>query len=139
MKKLFSILIALALLAGVVSPAFAVTTCTSGGSGLGTLRTVTLYNNASSPATTSIAVTTIIPGKVKILGYEAAAFGASAAMVDIQDSIADTVAYTIAEVEAYTTLPASKWFPMGLDISRGITIFQGGYSSVTIYYVQDVG
>jgi hypothetical protein len=155
MKKLFSILIALALLAGVSTMAFAAEAGLigySGGIGLGTLRSVTCTNNSSSTTQTMLPVANkeisnvytepgIIPGKVKILGYDISALGPNGVLVNIVDAASYSIASgdIIAETEATLSVPVAKIFPVGLILKFGLFIEQAPYSTVTVYYVQDQG
>jgi len=160
MKKLFVILIALALLVGVSMPAFAAAEASKisygGGVGLGTLRTVTCGNPTGSSTVTYLPTANstnstwnstepgIIPGKVKILGYDMAiiAPGSSStglcALLDAKVWTADS-GDVFAEIEATTSVPAAKIFPVGMNLYYGLIVDQSPYTSVTIYYVQDVG
>lgn len=159
MKKLFVILIALALLAGVSTFAFATeagTIAYGGGVGLGTLRTVTCINATSSGVTTALPIANstnstwgtvepgIIPGKVKILGYDVSIIAPGASSTGLA-SLLDTPNFTwasssgdvFAEAEATTTVPVAKMFPVGMNLHYRLVVEQTAYTSVTVYYIQD--
>jgi len=159
MKKLFSILIALALLAGVSTMAFAAEGTISYGNNmsLGSLRTIVIYNNSSATVATPVGIadTTyatsglpepgVIPGKVKILGYDftvtAAASdnaGAWVALIDAPNWVSGGNGDIFAEAEATPASPFSKIFPMGMNLKYRLIVEQGPYSVVTVYYVQDL-
>jgi len=157
MKKLFVILIALALLAGVSTLAFAAEGTISYGTNmsLGSLKTVVIYNNSSSQTVTPLLTADsthlisglpepgLIPGKIKILGYDFAVTGAGvdAALVALIDAPAWTSGGggdIFAEAEATTSVPYAKIFPLGMNLKYRLIVEQSAYSVVTIYYVQDV-
>lgn len=157
MKKLFSILIALALLVGVSVPAFALEGTISYGTNisLGSLRTIVIENNTSSHVTTPVLTANsthlvsgvtepgVIPGKAKILGYDFAVIGPGTAAATV--ALVDAPAWTsggggdiFSEAEATSSVPYSKIFPAGMGIRYQLYVEQGPYSVVTIYYIQDV-
>jgi len=158
MKKLFSILIALALLAGVNTLAFAAEAkyiSYSGGLNLGTLKTVTLVNNTSSSTVSFLPKTNttealygyaepgLIPGKIKILGFDVAVYGAGTATYGTA-ALVDAIAFEvgtdiICESEASVTTAAAKIFPAGIGLQYGLIVDQSPYTIVTVYFVQDIG
>jgi hypothetical protein len=142
MKKLFVVLVTLALLFGMGGVAFATITPTyAGGSGLGTVRTACFINGTSSADSGTASVTTaIIPGKCRVLGWDVMCTTSASTYADIQDTATYSAgSYTISDVEAtqYTSL-SGKWIPQGIEVARGISIRCGAYSSITVYYVQDI-
>ena len=161
MKKLFVILIALALLVGVSTPAFAAEAgviAYAGGIGLGTLRSVTVTNTSNTETITVLPTANkeftsvytepgIIPGKVKILGYDVMCVGGSGAqnfgVGTIYDCISSSTAPEagdiIAETEAFPDMTVGRMFPMGMVLKYGLTVYCGSRTSVTVYYVQDQG
>ena len=159
MKKLFVILIALVLLAGVSTVAFATeagTIAYGGGLSIGSLRTVTCINASATGTVTylpiaestwAVAGTTepgIIPGKVKILGYDMTIIAPGAASTGLC-SLLDAPVWTagsgdiFAEFEATTSVPVAKIYPQGMNLKYRLIVDQTPYTSVTIYYVQDIG
>jgi hypothetical protein len=159
MKKLFSILIALALLAGVSTMAFAGeagTIAYGGGVGIGSLRTVTCINNTATGTITRLPIAEsinstwgtvepgIIPGKVKILGYDMSFIGpgpingGTCSLLDAPEWSMNS-GDIFAEMEATLTSPVAKIFPIGLDLHYRLFVDQTAYTSVTIYYVQTQG
>ena len=89
--------------------------------------------------TTNVAITSIIPGKMKILGYEVATYNTSknsecyAALYD-QTAANVPTTYLFHEIEAASAvLYAEKVFIGGKYLSRGLTIIQGANTTVVIY------
>ena len=145
MKKLIIVLMALTLLVGVSFEALAAdVTASAGGVGLGTLRTYTTINTSATYEITNIPITTIIPGRCRLVGYSANIISlASEGVFSIRDAASTTTgsltdSYIIAENEASSTTPVNQMWPAGLDIQRGITIHQGAKTSVTVYYIEYV-
>ncbi len=154
MKKLFVILITLALLVGVSAPAFATeagTIAYGGGVGLGTLRSVTCINNTATGTITYLPIADstnssggyvepgIIPGKVQILGYDMQMIGnAYSGMCSLIDAPIWTSASgdIFAEFEAIVDLPVAKIFPSGMELKYRLIVDQSPYTTVTIYYIQ---
>ena len=155
MKKLFVILIALALLAGVSTVASAAEGTISYGSdmSLGSLKTVVVYNNSSAQTVTPLLTADsiylisglpepgLIPGKVKILGYDFCVTGAAVdsallALIDADTWTSGGNGDIFAEAEATTAVPYAKIFPMGMNLKYRLIVEQGPYSVVTIYYTQ---
>ena len=138
MRKIF-VLIALALLVSA-SSAMAVTPVYEGASGLGELKTVVLINAAGDTAKTTLSATYIIPGKVKIVGVSVNNVNGGntenyVALADAASGGSDS--YLMAELEAPSTEPLDKDFPLGgLSISSGLEVRQGAQTCVTVYYVQ---
>ena len=157
MKKLFAILIALALLVGVSAPAFALEGSISYGTNmsLGSLRTIVICNNSAAVTITPVLAANsthlvsgvpepgVIPGKVKILGYDfvVSGPGTSSAIVALIDAPVWTSGSSgdiFAEAEATAAVPFAKLFPIGMNIRYQLYVEQSPYSVVTIYYVQDL-
>ena len=150
MKKLFIVLMALALLAGVSSSAFAAPAAVigyGGGQGEGTLRSVTTINTSGAyTSTTLLAVPTattpaVEPGKVWILGYEINCISTQsegiAAILDyLTLNTGNEDNFIMGESEASVTVPVFKFYPQGMELTRGLTIRQGPNTSVTVYYVK---
>jgi hypothetical protein len=143
MKKLFVVLMTLALLVGVGSKALATAdiTASTGGSSIGTVKAYTMINTSVNYEVTNIPVGTITPGECQILGYSANLIkgGTQDGLFGIRDAISTTPmadSFIIAENEATAALPVNQIFPRGMDISRGIRVNQSGMTSVTIYYIR---
>ncbi|MFA6067532.1 MAG: hypothetical protein WC810_03025 [Janthinobacterium sp.] len=143
MKKLFFVIIAVALLVapGVAFAGAAAVSSGAGGSGMGMVKTYTTVNTSGVYTNTTIPVTDIIPGKCQILGYSINIIGANpdgqAALYDAISTTSLIDSYMLSENEATTTLAAFVIYPgQGIEISRGITVLQGGKTAVTVYYIQ---
>jgi hypothetical protein len=155
MKKLFVVLVALALLFGMGGVAFATQAAViayGGGVGLGTLRTVTCVNNTAAATQTVLPVANvgisstytepgIIPGKVKILGMDISVISpATLGAADVQDATSYTPnsGDIICEAEASSAVSFGRIWPSGMDLKFGLVVDQSAYTNVTIYYIQDL-
>lgn len=140
MKKIFAVLLALALLVGVSCEAMAVTESATGGSSLNKVRAYTIINNAVGSATTAISPTSyIIPGKCEIVGWHINPTSLnSEGVASLRDALTGAApdTYIINEAEGTSTIPYDQIFPEGIEISRGVVVNQGPYTSVTVYYKQ---
>ena len=150
MKKFFSF-IAIALLVMVLAvPAFAAADIVAygGGSGLNTVKTITLINTdtvtGNTCQETNISTTAyFIPTKCKLLGYSAqirqtAGLDGRFAIEDSTSSTTgDTDTMIIAESETQSAYPVSVFYPDGIRLTRGLTVKQWPMTVVTIYYIQD--
>lgn len=101
-------------------------------------------NNTASDAHTHIAVTTIYPGKDRILGFMVAPVtsGAGSAGAGLYDAITDgtlSSANLLGEVMGVNTATHEKTFPAPISLENGLTVWQGAYTTVTIYYEITVG
>lgn len=140
MKKIFAVLLALALMVGVSCEAMAVTESVSGGTSLNKIRTYTIINHAVNSASTAISPTLyIIPGKCEIVGWHINPTSLnSEGLASLRDALTGAApdTYVINEAEATSTIPYDQIFPEGIELSRGLVVNQGPYTSVTVYYKQ---
>ena len=145
MKKLFCFIAIALLVMGLASPVFAAanTTAYAGGTGLGTVRTVTCINtDYSGYDETNISATSyVIPASCEIIGYHAQVLGAqSEGMFSLVDkastSTGDADTMIISENEATNAYPVAEVYPKGVRVTRGLTIRQGPRTVVSVYYVQ---
>ncbi len=110
----------------------------------GDLEMYTVSNTTAARVKTQIAVTTIIPGKHVILGYELIPFGGSCVdpYVELHD-VATTGAQTqtsggtMFSANELDTSPLKadvRIFPKPKKLALGLSINLGGYTAVIIYY-----
>jgi len=142
MKKSFAFILALLLICGVAN---ATTAVYSGGTGVGTLKTVVLPNNSGAATTTAVSTSYIIPGKCKILWWRVVDTGYfTSGNTEVYASLSDyasatngdTSSYLIDEIEQTSTATAYAVYEGGLGVSRGVVVRQGAQTCVTIGYIQ---
>jgi hypothetical protein len=153
MKKLFVVLMTLALLVGVAFTGYAASIVAEAGSnGIGSVKTYTTINTSAFNQVTNVPTTTIVPGRTKILGYTAMVYftGVPDGSFSLRDFASTTSGNSdnliIAENEAVAGTPVSQFWPAlavmagepGIGIVNGLTIHQGGKTVVTVYYIQTV-
>ncbi len=126
-------LLAVSLRAEAITPVYS-------GSGLGTLKTVTLINNSTAPAKTSISTSYVIPKKCQLLGWSANDIkggSSTEVVVGIADATSgDTDSYLMGESEAANKESIDKVLPKPYEVTTGLEVRQGAFTCVTLYYVQ---
>jgi len=136
MKKAFSLILVLGLVMFLFSPVLA--------SDEQSLKTYTIVDTGTSGSTsTLIALTTIIPGKCRILGYEIGPTVSAAGVIGMSIHDAATVGTAsttnqFGELVGANTASYNVWYPRPRAVSLGIVVKQGYGSTVTIYYEQDI-
>lgn len=114
----------------------------------GELKTYIVANSTAVRAKTQIAVTTIIPGKDVILGYELIPFGQACVdpYVELHD-VATTAGQTQTsggtmfsanELDTGPLRADARMFPKPKHLDLGLSINLGGYTAVIIYYERRV-
>ena len=130
MKKFLSLFLILGLVLFMTSPILASDTPSG-----------EIYTKVTTTtgAATLVPITTIIPGKSRILGWSVAPTVGSAGSV--QASIHDVAAAASAsssnlfgELACANTTSIEQMYPYPKDISAGLVILQGAGSVVTIFY-----
>jgi len=100
-------------------------------------------NTTAARVDTAVATTTIIPGKHRIIGYEISPYNDSCVdgTVELYDSattaaMSSSTIFYAAEAPTGTNTISSigRDFAYPKDISNGLAIRQGGYTTVTIFY-----
>ena len=150
MKKYIFILIALVLLVGATDAIAAVTPTYNGASGMGELRTATLINNTGDQQKTQLsgAAGYLTGGKVRILGYtcqniNSAGTETYVALADVSSTTyltANPDTKLIAESEALSGNQYSidkTVLLTGFRLTNGLSVRQGAFTCVIIYYIQD--
>jgi hypothetical protein len=100
-------------------------------------------NSTTAALETNVGVTTIIPGKHKILGYTLSPFvsGSGTVWCTLYDkATVATAASTdiFGEDAVANTTSVARIFPYPKKLSTQLTVAQGPYSVVTIYYVREI-
>jgi hypothetical protein len=138
MKKLFSIIAIALLITGAItiSQSFA----------MGELEVyVSANTSALSPASTNVGVTTVIPGKHRIIGYDVFPYDTTTnaelycGLYDATSTggtYGHTTTYLFGELEAVSSTDAyaSKILPKPKQLSHGLSIRQGTNTVVVVYY-----
>ena len=96
-------------------------------------------NGTGAAAITYVSVTTIIPGKHRLLGFTVCPItsGAGTAIAGVYDAAAaGSISSTnlFGEKGGANTASYTETFPGPMDITNGIAVYAGSGTSVTLYY-----
>jgi hypothetical protein len=131
MKRLLSLIIIAALcFAGYL---------TANASDEQSLLTYTISKSSGAGGSTLIPITTIIPGKSRILGWDVgpAVTGSGVVAASIHDAANTTIANTttqFGELSCSNSTVAEKWYAYPRGVSSGIVVNQANGTVATVYY-----
>lgn len=108
------------------------------------LETYAVTNSTAVRTKTQIAVTTIIPGKHRVLGFRLTPFGQNcvdpyvelhdAATTATQTTTSGGTMFDVIESDTSPLRSESGWYPVPKDLALGLSVNLGGYSAVVIFY-----
>ena len=96
-------------------------------------------NATGSDAISYVAVTTIIPGKHRLLGFLVSPItsASGSTLVGVYDAeVAGSItnANLLGEKGGVNTTSYELWFPRPIDVTNGVGVYLGAGSTVTLYY-----
>lgn len=107
----------------------------------GHLLTAVVTNSTATRTDNLIALTTIIPGKHRVLGFKVTPYGAGCVdpYVELHDyataaGISTSTIFDALEADTNPLRSETQIFPLPKDISLGVVVRLGGYTAVTVYY-----
>lgn len=112
-----------------------------GGAGAGELEMTVVTNITGARADNLVALTTIIPGKSRILGFRITPYGAGCVdpYVELHDSattagMTTSTLFDALEADTAPLRSESSFYPKSKKISNGLCVRLGGYTAVTIFH-----
>jgi hypothetical protein len=130
MKKLLSLFLVLGLALFIFSPVLA--------SDTSSMKVYTIVKTTGNGATL-VPITTIVPGKSRILGWDmgptVTSAGSTAASIhDVAAAASLSTSNQFGELVCANTTSIEKWYPRPIDVTAGIVVGQGTGTVVNIYY-----
>lgn len=130
MKKLLNLFLVLGLVLFILSPVLASDT-----------ESIKTYpSQATSVSTTTLAtITTVVPGKSRILGYElspsiSGSGTMTMALYDVAAVGSVSSSTVFAEAACANTASVNRTFPAPISLANGLVIMQGDGTNVIVYY-----
>lgn len=131
MKKLLSLFLVLGLALFMFSPILA--------SDTPSMKTYFVAGSATAPTSNLIALTTIVPGKSRILGWDigprTSGSGTVAGSIhDVATAAASSSSNQFGELAGANTTSQEKWYASPLDVTLGIVVNLATGANATVYY-----